>query len=393
MRILISTRIFPNRLDDTRGIYILKQAIGLARHADVRVVSPVPWVPPFLRTKHYADYARIPENDTIGGLDVTYPRFFVTPKVARFLHGQFAATSLFARYKGIVDEFQPDVILGFFAYPDGFFNVRIAKRFRLPVMCGVLGSDINVMAARGLQRMVIGRAMMATDRILSVSEALKDEVIKLGVPKERAVVIPNGIDLEQFAVIEQSEARSRLGLDGNGRIVLCVSRLSHEKGIDVLLKAFSEVAEPETTLVVVGDGDQKGELEGLIGELNLGDRVRLTGRRPHTEIPLWMSASDLVVLPSRLEGHPNVVVEAHACGKPVVATRVGGVPEAIRSDDHGLLVDRDDPAALAEAIRAALARVWDGQEILRLGRSRSWDTVAGEVLDEVTKTVEEFRRG
>jgi glycosyltransferase involved in cell wall biosynthesis len=260
-------------------------------------------------------------------------------------------------------------------------------------MIGVLGSDINQMAVRGLQRRVIGRVLASSDRVLSVSSALRDEVVKLGVDQRKVVVIPNGIDLAQFADVDQSEARSRLELTGNGRIVLCVSRLSGEKGIDTLLDGFRFVSDPDTTLIVVGDGDQKGHLENLIDEFNLRDRVRMLGRKPHSEIPLWISASDLVVLPSRVEGHPNAVVEALACGKPVVAACVGGVPEIIRSDAHGLLVEPNDPKGLGEAIRLALDRTWDRQGILQFGRARTWDNVAQELLNEVDKTVEEFRGG
>jgi glycosyltransferase involved in cell wall biosynthesis len=392
MRVLISTRIFPNRQDGTRGIYILKQAISLARNVDVRVVSPVPWVPPFPRARQYTEYALVPARDTIGGLDVTYPRFFVTPKVARFLHGWFATISLAKTYEEIIGEFRPDVILGFFAYPDGFANLRIARRHDLPVVTGVLGSDINRMAARGLQRVVIARSLAKTDKILSVSRALAAEVVRLGVPEERVVVIPNGIDLEQFVALEPSEARARLGLDDTGKIVLCVSRLSDEKGVDTLVKAYGLLTEKESTLIVVGHGDQRSRLEAMVAELDLGGRVRMVGRRPHSEIPLWMGAADVVVLPSRLEGHPNALVEAHACGRPVVAARVGGVPETIQSEEHGLLVEPDDPIELSRAIREALVREWDRRKILRKGRARSWDKVASELLDELRKTIAEFEQ-
>ena len=390
MRILISTCLFPNRLDDTRGIYILKQAVALKKHAEIRVVAPVPYVPSLARIKQYNMYTGIPVKDLIAGIDVTYPRFVVIPKVFRFLHGFFMTASLAKTYSEIIDEFRPDVILGFFAYPDGVANVRIARRCGLPVVIGVRGSDVNRMARSGLQRKIIAKALASSDKVLAVSSALRDEVLRLGVDERKAVVVTNGIDVEQFGDIGRADARSRLELGTNGKIVLCVTRLSEEKGVDILLEAFALFSEPDIRLVVVGEGVQMACLERRVGELGLHDRVRLAGRKPHSEIPLWMAAADLVVLPSRVEGHPNAILEALASGRPVVASRVGGVPEIMTSNGYGILVEPGDVAGLAQAIRMALNQEWDTEQILQRGRARSWDHVAEELLAEIESTVREF---
>jgi len=384
MRILISTGIFPNGVHPHRGVYILRQAVALTQWAQVKIIAPVPFVPGFVRSGRYSSYAQVAANGNIEGIEVIYPRYYIIPKVFRFLHGVFLEWSVTKTFERIAREFRPDVIVGFFAFPYGFATVRIAQRLGIPVVTGVLGSDINVMAKRGIRRRMIGWTLTSSDRVFSVSRALREKAIELGADPGRVIVVPNGIEKGRYATCSRSEARSRLGVRGDPRLVLCVSNLVPVKGVDILVRAFSQVPN-EVLLVVIGDGDERERLRRLIEELGLGHRVRLVGAKPPEEIPLWMSASDLVVLASRAEGHPNVVLEALASGRPVVATRVGGVPEIISSENLGVVVDPEDPSALAAGIRYAFSRSWDEDAIRQEGQKRTWDDVAREILGEINQ--------
>lgn len=383
MRILISTAIFPNRVEPTRGTYVLNQAIALARHHDVKVISPIPYFPTWLRSDRYAWATRIPRNDVICDIQVEYPRYAFIPKILRFLHGHFVSFSVFGSYRRVVAEFRPDVLLGFSAYPDGAATIRVARRLGLPVVIGCIGADINQKARTGIQRRVISRALRASDLILTVCADLKRSVEQLGIDARKIVVVPNGVQRDRFGVTDCVINRRRLELDERGRIVVCISRLSPEKGIDVLLDAFARTTTPGTSLYILGEGLQRPVLEQIRARSARQNDIHLLGPVAHADVATWLGAADLFVLPSRMEGHPNSLLEALACGLPAVATRVGGVPEIMTSDEIGFLVDPDDAAAMARAIDSALARRWNRERIVQLAGSRTWDDVASEIATQI----------
>jgi glycosyltransferase involved in cell wall biosynthesis len=383
MKILISTAIFPNRAEPTRGTYILNQAIALARRHEVRVISPVPYFPAWLRNGRYASITGIPDTDVIHGIHADYPRFVIIPKVFRFLHGHFLSASVWGHYRRVAGEFQPDVILGFSAYPDGAATVRLGRRLGIPTVIGCIGNDINQKARGGIQRHLIAEALKASDLVLTVCRDLKHSVERLGIAAGKIVVVPNGIERDSFGMGDRNASRRRLGLPDQRRIVLCVSRLSEEKGIDVLLRAFGRTTTPDTVLYIAGEGLHRPILEKIRSESPRRNDITFLGAISHADVPMWLAAADLFVLPSRTEGHPNSLLEAYACGLPAVATRVGGVPEVVTSEEIGLLVDSDDVDGMARAIDSALARSWDRRRIIELAGSRTWDDVASEIVAQL----------
>ena len=382
IRILISTGIFPNRVRGNRGVYNLKLALALREYCELRVVAPVPYLPGFVRSGAYTAYAAVPRRDVIEGFDVLYPRYFVTPKVFRSTHGFTLYASVVGKYRRIVAEFQPDLILGFFAYPYGFANVLLGRTFRLPVVTSCRGSDIHSIAQNFLQGRLIAWALRRCARVFSVSGALKRDIVALGVDPEHISVISNGIEPDRFTTMGKIEARRRLGIPEAGRVAVCVSRLSPEKGVDVLVESAPYLHGSDVRIVIVGDGPQQHELERRARELGVSDRIMFAGDRPHGEVPFWVCAGDVFVLPSRKEGYPNAVVEALACGRPVVAARVGGVPEIVTGEDLGFLVAPEQPQELARALDRSLEKEWDHQYIAACGRKRDWNTVAQEMLRE-----------
>ena len=133
-------------------------------------------------------------------------------------------------------------------------------------------------------------------------------------------------------------------------------------------------------LAILGEGPLRSELEKLISELGLRDRVQLPGKRPNEELRLWYSAATASCLASAREGWPNVVTESLACGTPVVATRVGGIPEILHSSELGVLVEQSVDG-IAAGLEEALSRSWDRQTISQRTLARTWETVAAEVED------------
>jgi len=390
-KVLVSTGIFPNRNDGTRGVYVFKQVRALAGKCQVEVIAPVPYFPAVIPSQDYARFTEIPDQDEIDDLPVTYPRYFVTPKILRSFHGFFLYLSVIKCYRRAAKRFRPDLILSYFAYPYGFASVLLARSLGLPVIVSCRGSDINWLARPRIRRRLISWSLRQCACVLSVSEALKREIVAMGVPEERIVVVPNGIDVERFQQQSRDSARASLGLDADKKLLVCVSRLRFEKGIDILLDAFARLDAKDVQLAIVGDGAAGDGLREQCRKLGIQDRVILPGRRPHDEVPAWISASHVVVLSSRSEGHPNVLVEALACGRPVVAANVGGVGEIVTSTRLGVVVPPEDPDALADGLRKALRTEWDAATLTAAGQARTWDTVAGDLLSLIETAADSKR--
>jgi glycosyltransferase involved in cell wall biosynthesis len=218
-------------------------------------------------------------------------------------------------------------------------------------------------------------------------------VTELGIPRERIRVQHNGVDGERFRIRDRSAARQRLGVAEDRQLVTFVGNLVPEKGVDVLIDAMGALEGAGTEnleLALVGAGGMAEALRQRAGALGIGPRVRFCGRRPHEEIADWITAADLFCLPSLREGCPNVVLEALASGRPVVASRVGGVPELIR-EETGVLVPARDAPALAEGIRTALSRTWDPGVLRGSVPYLSWDQFGRTLYQTLEEAIQEHR--
>lgn len=189
------------------------------------------------------------------------------------------------------------------------------------------------------------------DRIVAVSEAVKSHLIDAeAVGPSRIVVIPNGVNPALYENLDPATSRRSLELPQDEMIVGAAGRLTPVKDFGNLIRAVARVRDTgiPIRLILAGDGPLRPDLEALAGELDLGDRVIFPGNIG--DMRRFYGALDVFVLSSIREGSPNVVLEAMACGCPVIATNVGGVPELIGDQDSGLLVDPDDPEGLASAL-------------------------------------------
>jgi len=290
-------------------------------------------------------------------------------------------------------KFHFDCIDAHYVYPDGFAAVLLGKVLRLPVVVSARGTDINVFPSFSMIRPMLLWTLRNAGGIVAVSAALKRALTDLGLPAEAVCVIPNGADLERFQPIAQSEARCFLGLPKEGKIVVSVGSLTEGKNQSMLISAFSRVSkvQAELRLYILGEGPQRTALQALIRSLHLTDQVILVGAKPNKELAMWFSAADVSCLASSREGWPNVLMESIACGTPIVATRVGGVPEIIVSTELGLLVELDQKA-LADGLQFALGKNWDRMALVRHAQARSWDRVAAEVAQYLSSRVVQATR-
>ncbi len=244
----------------------------------------------------------------------------------------------------------------------------------------------------GVRRWVLRSA----DGFFPVSHYTAALLRERGVPAERLTVLHNGTDPARFHPVETTALRRQLGLDGRS-VLLTLSRLVPRKGIDTVLRALPEVAAevPDVCYLVGGSGPDRPRLEMLVRELGLTDRVRFLGKIPDEQLLQYYNLCDVFVLPSRqdpphVEGFGIVFLEAGACGKPVVGARAGGIPDAVRAGETGLLVEPDDAQELAQALLRLLqdadlaARLGaGGQQRVRL--NATWDHAADHLYRAIAR--------
>jgi glycosyltransferase involved in cell wall biosynthesis len=383
MRILVFTSLYPNNVWPNHGIFINERMTRFAalEGCEVKVVAPVPYFPPF-RINWRWKFSNVAPMEIRDGIEVYHPRYYMIPKVGMTLYGLMMFMSVFRTVRKVRGNFDFDLIDAHFVYPDGFAAVLMGKYFKKPVVVSARGSDINLYRSFPLIRWLLRHVLAKANKIIAVSEALKQAMIQLDVPEGKISFIPNGVDGKKFYPIPKPEARRELGLS-NRRTILSVGNLNPNKGFDLLIRSFQVLVGrfgySDLQLTIVGDGLIREDLQRLVSDLKLQDLVCLAGAVPHEKLRLWYSAADLFCLASAREGWPNVILESLVCGTPVVATSVGGIPEIIGSDKVGLLVDRNE-VALAAAIDRALNKDWSEDALVAYARLHTWDRTARDVL-------------
>jgi glycosyltransferase involved in cell wall biosynthesis len=386
MRVLVFTSLFPNSREPNRGCFNLQQFQALTDYAEVRVVAPIPWRP-------WAESGRrqVPYEAEWEGIPATYPLYFFTPRVGRMAYALWMYCSVRNTVMRVAREYRPDVLLATWAYPNAVVAAALARSLGLPWVAKVHGSDINVSAASRVNGHQIRWALRQASCTCAVSSPLKQRLIELGVPPESVRVQHNGVNVERFGIQDRLKARCVTDLPEARRIILYVGNLKVSKGVlDLLEAARLMTAEGADVplFVFVGGGPDRNMLAEEVQRRDLGQHVLLTGPRPHSEIPNWIAAANVLCLPSHHEGCPNVVLEALACGCPVVASRVGAVPEFI-DRQCGAVVAPRDPAQLAAALREVLFQDWDAAALRQRVLPLSWQANARAMAAELERAVVE----
>jgi glycosyltransferase involved in cell wall biosynthesis len=286
-------------------------------------------------------------------------------------------------------------IEGHFVLPDGFAAAFLGRQFGKPNIIHVRGTDIHTIPQQSaLLRFLTVWALRHADAIRAVSSDLAERVVKLLDAEKRRSretekvgkvwAVPNGVDLNKFRLMARQEAKRQLGLNDDKRYLLYVGRLVAVKGLDLLLDAFAQLVQNQrdVELVLVGDGAERHALAQRAATLGVKDKVHFVGAQPHEQIVLWMNAGDVFCLPSHKEGLPNVLLESLACGTPVVATSVGGIPEVVSDGQVGRLVRSRDPREMAACIEEVLETSWDRQQLRDYVAERfSFEVVTKKLLE------------
>ena len=375
LKIAVVTRYFPSSAEPWQGRSAYQTLRVLARHADVQVFFPNAAYPPLLKPRSRI-YDRLDPEYSPPDVNVSYHNYPAIPLVSRPLNGWMAARVLLPH----VRRFAPDIIHSFFLYPEGYAALKIGKALSVPVVAKGIGSDIN-RTGDCFSAMHKHTLLRESDFVFAVSDDLRMKAVAMGASPERTRALLNGCDLSVFHVRDRLEARQKLHIDPTAEAVVYIGRMDVKKGLRELVEAAASLHPQRQNLQVylVGNGPDRQTIESAVQANSAAGYIHLVGACSFDDVAVWMAAADLVTLPSYMEGCPNVVLEALACGRPVVATNVGGIPE-IMCDECGSLVPPRDPAALAQALASVLDRSWDA-EAISAQRSRGWDTVAAELLE------------
>lgn len=389
MRVLVFSSLFPNNVEPIHGNFIKERMARVARLAELTVVAPVPYYPP-IKFGWRAKYNLVSARETIEGMQVYHPRYLVIPKIGMWLQGWLMYLSVVRFVSALHRQVNFELVDAHYVYPDGFAGVLLGRRLETPVVVSARGSDINQFSLFPLIRRFLKATLHRADRVIAVSDALKRAIVSLNTPEHKVAVISNGVDGEQFSQGSRQEARKLVGLPEHRKVILSIGSLRPVKGFDLLLRAFKALSQQQAgeppLLIIIGEGILRAQLERQIAADGLMSSVRLVGAVPHGQLRHWFNAADLFCLASEIEGTPNVILESLSCGTPVVATKVGGIPEMINSDALGLLVPRDE-AALAAALAQGLSRDWDNAAIADAVKARTWEAVAKNVMSVFAEAV------
>ena len=379
MKVLVITNLFGFPWDPSRGVFNQQQFARLAQRGELSVLVAVPWTDAFRRPGAYWSARR---EGRKRWPYVDYFVFWYLPGFAQGLHSLFFFLSLVVQRPGTLFFTRWHAMIGSWGFPDAVATAAVAAITSTPVLMKVHGTDVNEYLHVPSKRWQILAAARRCRAVMSVSAALRAQLVEAGVDADRAHVIYNGVDASIFHPADMGAARHRLGVASDERVLLFIGNLKVAKGCVDLLEGFIRVAgsQPQATLVFAGGGEAQGQLVQRAAEAGLTSRVRLLGKVEHALLPTWLAASNVLCLPSHNEGVPNVVLEAMACGVPVVASTVGGIPEVV-PEFAGVLVPPRDTAALAGALEEALAREWDGERIAAHAKRFDWETNIEHVLN------------
>ena len=381
MRLLTFSSLYPNATKPHHGIFVetrLRQLLG-SHPIEARVMAPVPWFP--FTHERFGDYARqagIPRQEVRHGISIQHPRYPLIPKFGMNLAPWGMALACLPRLQQQIRNGQDfDLIDAHYFYPDGVAATLLGRWLKKPVIITARGSDLNLLPHYPIPRLLIQRAAQQAAHLITVSGALKQVLIQLGAEAHKITVLRNGVDLTLFQPTEREKTRQQLNLTTHPLLV-SVGNLVPGKGHDLVIRAI-EPLEP-FQLLIIGSGPEQHNLEQLVKQLNLSQRVQFKTHLPQTELARYYSAADALVLASASEGWANVLLESLACGTPVISTAVGGSPELITAPEAGRLVQERTPQSVTQAIQNLFAHPPLREDTRRFASRFNWEeTSAGQL--------------
>ncbi len=350
-KVLLLSRNYPNRITPILGLWVEGLVRHVAQLCEIKVIAPTPYCPPLPGLKQFTKFRAVERRLEVNGVEVFHPRFLTGPGYSTYnLESSLYYSSIYRHVDRLRRNFRFDLIHAFFGYPDGVVAARLAARYNIPFIITEQASWIPWMDNYpSVQRRSVWASEQSAFHI-AVSRFARQTIAYHTGENKRLRIVPNGVDVDIFTLRTNGEQ-----MDPNQ--ILYVGYMRHVKGVDVLLKAMQLVVKrnPKLKLVLVGGGiyrhsqAQESDLHVMARELGIEENVQFVGIKTPVEVASYMRQSAALVLPSRTETFGAVLVEALACGTPVVATTCGGTVDIV-DDSVGRLVPKENAEELAKAI-------------------------------------------
>ncbi len=380
LRVLSLSTLYPNDATPNFGVFVERQMQAVMKRGDVdlTMVNPL-GIPPFPLSRHprYRALAGLPAEELRGGVPVLRPRFRLIPGIGARFNAAAEAKAVLPLARRLHGEHPFDLVDAQFFYPDGPAAVRIGQALGLPVSIKARGADIHHWGKDPATARQVLQAGRAADGLLAVAQGLADDMVELGMPRERITIHRTGLNADLFRPYDRKMCRDQLGLPRDVPVLATVGALIPRKGQGFAIDALAQL--PDAILVLAGKGEDENALKSQAVRLGVAERVRFLGAVPHGELPVLLNAADVFVLPSASEGLANAWVEALACGTPVVTTPIPGAQELITDPAWGRLVPRDG-TAIAAAVSELLADRPDPETVRAAVAEYSWEANAAALV-------------
>lgn len=380
LNILVFSSLFPSEARKTAGLFVRERMFRMREHANIIVVSPVPYFPGQEIIKWFVKgYRPMPAKQEVqDGITVYYPRFLSFPKFFRNKDAQFLTFSVRRFVKKLCKTHQIDVIDSHFTYPDGVAATTLASELGIASTITMRGTEVP--HSNDPQKLPqLKKAWSQASHVISVSQSLKNVALKYGVNDKHITVVGNGIDTEKFIPLEKGEAKKSLGIAAESPVLATVGGLVYRKGFHRVIDCLPQLKEkhPNIKYLIVGgaslEGNIEEELKSQAEKLGVTDHVIFCGPQPPEALHKFLSAADVFVLATANEGWANVLLEALACGTPVIATDVGGNSEVINHSSLGEIVPFGNHDKLLDALNNGLIRKWESLELVRYAEANHWN--------------------
>jgi glycosyltransferase involved in cell wall biosynthesis len=402
VRILAISHLYPNLKEKRYGIFVARQLSEISRlGAEITVIVPRVWCPGFLRHfdrwNNYDYKCPLCRFEGIETISIPYLR------LPGNFYNRWSGLAAFRAMKNKVLELHKsrkfDVIYATDFFPNGDAAVRLAKYLKIPSACLGIGVDVNITAHsnRTIYRHFV-RTAKTLDGIFACGQSVADGI--KAITGKNPLCVYGVVDLDEFSPVpDKIPTRKELDLPPNKTIALYAGYLTKRKGVYELIETIYRVQKtyPNILLVMCGAGPEETAVKRLFREKGMEHTVRMAGEVEPEQMKKWMWASDLFVLASHTEGMPNVVMEAMACSLPVVATAVGGLPEAVGDCDGAILVPPKNVDELEKAIMKVISNKQLREQMQIAARKRAKERFGGKrnaclILNYLQKIVEEQKR-
>ncbi len=384
LKILALSLLFPNRPFPNYGIFVLNRLKALKADCDIKIVAPSPKFPLMEKFNRFKNFSLIPAEETIEGFQVTHPFFPIIPRYLKWIDSLSYLLATLPHIREIRKSFDFQIIDVHWVYPDILTAYFCAKLYKKKVIVTVRGLEALHLGEKGIRKKILDFIIKRVDFVITLSHELQSLVEDIGVPREKIKVILNGVNTSEFFLIDQERARAHLGISKGKKVVISVGSLIKTKGHHKIIEALPLLKDLNIDLYIIGgvglEGDDKTFLEELV-KLHRLNNVHFVGKVPHAELINWYNLADLFCFASYSEGCPNVIMEALACGAPIVASDVGAMRDILDTPIKGTIFSSQKKGDLEKKMRAALEKEWDRQAIHSAMKEQSWEKCAKIVLE------------